>query len=293
MPKDGNIKLSVIIPCYNGEDYIAEQLEALLGQQWSEPWEVIFVDNRSTDNSMAIVKSYEKRLSNLRIVDASTKLGQPYALNSGANASKAESLLFVDADDVVGVGYVKEMGEALKKNEFVAAQFDYEKINPLWTLKYRSNGQKDDIQQYTNPPFLPHAGGGSLGVKRKIYQDVGGFDEAFPALHDTDFCWKIQLSGIKLQFVQHAVLHVRLRNTLKGIYRQTNSYGEYNVKLYKKYRKMGMPKISREIGFKKWKKLIRSLPKLRQTERRPIIINQLGWRIGRLKGCIKYRTIAL
>ncbi|MCY7392121.1 MAG: glycosyltransferase, partial [Leptolyngbyaceae cyanobacterium CAN_BIN12] len=65
------MKLSVILPCYNGAETIAVQLNALVQQQWSEDWEVIVVNNGSTDNSVEIVEEYRDRLP-LRIVNAHT-----------------------------------------------------------------------------------------------------------------------------------------------------------------------------------------------------------------------------
>jgi glycosyltransferase involved in cell wall biosynthesis len=173
------MKLSIIIPCYNGADTISEQLDALSRQHWNEPWEVLVVDNRSTDNSMDIVKRYQGRIPNLQIVDASERQGQPYALNVGAKAASGEYLAFCDADDVVGSGWVAAMGSALKKNDFVACRMDFEKLNSPWICAARRNPQKDGSNVYRYPPYLPHAGGGTIGVKKAVFQKVGGFDEAF------------------------------------------------------------------------------------------------------------------
>ena len=85
------MKLSVIIPCYNAAETIAEQLEALTRQQWDKPWEIIVANNRSTDGSMAIVERYMERLPNLRIVDASERQGQPFALNTGILAARTRA----------------------------------------------------------------------------------------------------------------------------------------------------------------------------------------------------------
>jgi len=93
------MKLSVIIPCFNAEATLAVQLDALAGQVWSEPWEVLVVDNRSTDGSMRVERQYFGRLPNFRIVDAAAEQGQPYALNTGVAMAAGESVAFCDADD--------------------------------------------------------------------------------------------------------------------------------------------------------------------------------------------------
>src|ERR1700756_5684791 len=99
------MKLSVIIPCYNVGDNIAAQLEALAGQQWSEPWEVIVADNGSTDNSLQVVRECARRLPELRIIDASGKAGAAHARNVGARAATGDYLAFCDADDEVAPGW--------------------------------------------------------------------------------------------------------------------------------------------------------------------------------------------
>ena len=70
------MKLSVILPCINGAETIAVQLEALTRQSWAGEWEVIVVNNGSTDNSMEIVERYRDRLQNLQIVNAATDLSR-------------------------------------------------------------------------------------------------------------------------------------------------------------------------------------------------------------------------
>jgi GT2 family glycosyltransferase len=64
---------------------------------------------------------------------------------------------------------------------------------------------------------------------------IGGFDETLPFLEDTDYVWKAQLAGAKFHFVPDAVMRVRYRETLSGIYRQKRNYAEYNVFLSKRY----------------------------------------------------------
>ena len=287
------MKLSVIIPCLNCASTIGAQLDALASQKWQEPWEVLFCDNGSTDHSQTVAKRYMDRIPSLRIVDASMRRGQPYALNTGAKQAEGESLAFCDADDVVGSGWLAAMGQALDEYDFVAARFDIQKLNASWVQKTRKNSQLYGLQKYTYPNYLPHAGGGSLGVKRFLHDAVGGFDESFPILHDTDYCWKIQHRGTKLHFVSNAVVHVRFHDRLSGIYRQGRNYGEYNVKLYWKYRNLGMGKLSLGTGLKNWANLLRTLPQVRNQEKLARYLRILGWNVGRLKGCIKYRVIAL
>ena len=201
------MKLSVVIPCLNVADTIAIQLEALAKQQWSEPWEVIVADNGSTDGSMNVVKQYVSRLPNLRIVGASGKRGQAYARNMGAKSATGESLVFCDADDEVAPDWLAAMGEALSKWDFVACRIDVYKLSPPWVSETWDHEQARGLQTSGLLSLLPHAGGGTIGVKRRIHEEVGGFDESCRLLEDTDYCWRVQLKGTALHFVQDAVMH--------------------------------------------------------------------------------------
>jgi glycosyltransferase involved in cell wall biosynthesis len=287
------MKLTVIIPCLNAAKTISVQLEALSKQHWSEPWEIIVSNNGSTDETVAIVEQYQEKLPNLRIINSSARRGQPYALNCGVQAATGEALAFCDADDEVAPGWVAAMGEALSKYDFVACKREYNKLNEPWTLKYRPLTQLDGLQKYSYPPYLPHASGSSIGFKRSLYEAIGGFDESFPALHDTDFCWRAQLVGTEIHFISYAVVHYRFRDTLGSTYRQVRNYAEYNVLLYKKYRPLGMPKLSVKAGIDAWVRLVKRFPQVLSQENRSRWLLKFAWQLGRLQGCIKYRVLAL
>jgi glycosyltransferase involved in cell wall biosynthesis len=287
------MKLSVIIPCFNADKTIAIQLEALTHQHWCEPWEVIVSNNGSTDETVPVVEQYKEKLPNLRIVDSSDQRGAAHARNVGALAAAGDALAFCDADDEVAPGWVAAMGEALSQYDFVACKREYNKLNEPWQLEYRMLTQVDGLQEYKYPPYLPHASGSTLGVKRFIHELIGGFDETMLKLQDTDYCWRIQLVGTKLHFVPDAVVHYRFRDTMKDLYHQARLWGEYNVLLYKKYRPLGMPKLSGKQGVRAWVRLVKSFPQVLSKEDRARWVWKFAGRLGRLQGCIKYRVLAI
>jgi glycosyltransferase involved in cell wall biosynthesis len=287
------MKLSVIIPCFNAADTISVQLEALANQQWSEPWEIIVSDNGSTDETVAIVEGYKQRLPNLRIVDSSARRGAAHARNVGASFATGKALAFCDGDDEIAAGWVSTMGEALAKYDFVAGKRDYTKLNEPWILENRCLIQVDELPRYHYPPYLSHASSSTLGIKRSIHQTIGGFDESMYRLEDIDYCWRVQLVGIKLHFIPEATIHYRFRNNLVAMYQQARLAGEYNVLLYKKYSLLGMPKLSWKTGVKAWWQLLKCFPQVFSPEERARWISNFARRWGRLQGCIKYQVLAL
>jgi glycosyltransferase involved in cell wall biosynthesis len=283
----------VVIACYNAAATIADQLEALAQQSWGHAWEVIVVNNCSTDDSVAVVNRYRNRIANLRLVDASEKQGQAYALNVGVRVARAPYVAFCDADDVVGKGWVSAMGAALEHQELVSGPHDISRLNSPEVQRSRGNAQPTGIQQYTNPPYLPHAGSGNMGVQRALFESLHGFDESMPALFDTDFCWRAQLAGAKLTAVEQAVLHIRYRDSLRASFRQGKVFGYWNVFMYKRYRKYGMPTLSWKRGVRAWLDLVRSATRLLRRDKRMEWVWNLGWQVGRLSASIRYRVLAL
>ena len=291
-PIDDGCALSVVMPAYNAATTIAEQLQALTTQEWSSAWEIVVVNNRSCDATVAVTRQFVDRLPRLRIVDACDRQGTAYAMNTGVRAAAGEHIAFCDADDVVGDGWVAAMGEGLRRHSFVSGPLETERLNRSPLTRHRHNAQRDGIQPYTTPPFLPHAGAGNMGVRRAVFDSVGGFDESFEACFETDFCWKLQLRGVPLTPLRDAVVHVRHRDRPGALLRQAQKYAEYNVALYKRYRPLGMPKLGIKNGVAAWVGLGINIADVASAEHRARYLWDLGWRIGRLKGCVKYRVLA-
>lgn len=285
------VELSVMVACYNGASTLAEQLDSLAAQRWDRPWEIVFIDNRSTDDSLKIATAYAQRLQNFRIVDASEKQGKSFALNKGILAAKGTAIAFADADDVVAPGWLAAIGEALQQHELVAVRCDVETLNTHEHRMYRNSLQSEGLQTIHYPPYLPHAGGGTIGIRRDLHFKIGGFDETLPYLEDTDYVWKAQLAGAKFHFVPEAVVRVRYRMTLADIYRQKRNYAEYNVLLSKRYRSYGPP-MARPWRkyFRDWRLLIRNARKLRAGSSRAPWVGQLGTLVGKARGVLKYRV---
>lgn len=291
--KEKNYGLTVVIPAYNAEATIADQFDALAAQQWAEPWEIILVNNRCTDRTVDIARSYASRLPQLRVVDAFARQGAAYALNTGVRAATARAIAFCDADDVIANGWVAAMGAGLKRHVFVSGPLETKRLNVTPLTRNRPNGQPTGIQSYTYPPYLPHAGAGNMGMHRELFDTVGGFDETLETLFETDFCWKAQLRGFALTPLPNAVVHVRHRDRAGALLRQARKYAEYDVLLYKRYRPLGMPKLSMKSGIRAWIDLALGVTNLADEQTRARYLWDLGWRAGRLYGSIRYRVWAL
>ena len=93
-----NPLVSVIIPCYNRQDYIAQTIDSVLNQTWPNI-ELIVVDDGCTDNSRQILENYGNRVQLLEHPGFTNK-GQSAAINVGLNAAKGDYIAILDSDDL-------------------------------------------------------------------------------------------------------------------------------------------------------------------------------------------------
>jgi glycosyltransferase involved in cell wall biosynthesis len=226
--------LSVVIAAYNAADTLGTQLEALVGQAPGLGWEVVAADNRSTDATAAVAESFADRLD-LRVEPAPAKANAAYARNVAVATCEAKWIAFVDADDMVAPGWVESMARGLREHQFVAGRLDTQTLNTPAVVRSRPVPQSTGLQWWSAGPPLPHAGGGNLGIHRSVFEAVGGFDEDLGGLQDVDFCWRVQLAGVPLHFLPEATLHVRLRSSLRAMWRQGRNYGAAQAEIERRY----------------------------------------------------------
>lgn len=287
------MKLSVIVPVFDAADTIALQLDALARQESAEPWELIVVDNGSTDASMRIVETYRDRLPNLRVISATERRGPAHARNAGAALATGTYLAFCDADDEVADDWVARIGEAVEAHGFVASRMDAARLSEPRALAAKGNRrQQTGLIEYSYVPFLPFAGACGLAIRRDLHDRIGGFDEGMTYLEDCDYCWRVQLAGTALTFAPRALVHIRHRADASGMYRQARNWGEFNVLLLKRYREHGMPAPAWTTGLKLWWRLAMRVPGLTKRANRDRFLWALGYRMGQLRGSIKHRYFA-
>lgn len=107
-------KISVIIPVYNDEKYLAQCLDSVLRQTYSN-LEIILVDDGSTDSTPELCEKYREKYDNIRILHKKNG-GVGSSRNAGLEMATGEYILFVDHDDLLSETHIEELYNLLKKN---------------------------------------------------------------------------------------------------------------------------------------------------------------------------------
>lgn len=140
------IKVSVIMPCHNGEDYIGKTVESLLAQSLKEI-EVICVDDESKDSTFDILKDYEKKDSRVKAYNQK-KANAGAARNLGRKKASGEYLIFLDSDDLFEPDMLEKMYEACVKDQADLCICNADQY-------YEGSGEYIDRPLYLAEKFLP------------------------------------------------------------------------------------------------------------------------------------------
>jgi len=239
-----DLLLTIIIPCYNSSQFIRRTVSHILMDihrhvDTKNSCELVLVDNNSSDDTLTVLNSLaSENPEYVKVICENTK-GVSAARNAGANNSSGTYLLFIDHDDIVLPGLVKSHLDAARLGiEFTCG----------------SNGDFEESKQSLDDVYfgglhqvrrwLPYAEGSNLGMKADIFKNLGGFDMQFQGGEDADLSWRAQLSGVCLTFLPDArLLHIQRTNTIARI-KQFKGYGRGEVRLFVKFRKLGMPRSS-------------------------------------------------
>jgi len=228
--------ISVLLPVYNAERFVAETLDSLI-RQTNKNFEIIAVNDGSSDGSLKVLREYAKRDDRIKVIDQKNQ-GLVKTLNTAAKLSSGEFLARIDADDVALDRRFEFQLKAMKEDSnrvLIAGGFDV--MNEDGEILYHDavpTNYEDIINaMYTRNP-IAH---GSILMRRSAFEEAGGYSEdcgptedyelwtrlskigTIIALPQTIFRWRVNPNGItstksdimekhmKVNFVKFQELH--------------------------------------------------------------------------------------
>jgi poly-beta-1,6-N-acetyl-D-glucosamine synthase len=228
--------ISVVVPAYNEEKYISNCLNSLVNQKTKYDFEVIVVNNNSTDKTAVIARSFKNKLK-IRVI-LEKKKGRGSARYTGFKSAKGEIILSTDADTVVPADWINKLASALNDKDVVAVTGAC-KINDLTPVKNKIFNVSHPRVMFSYRVLFGHfwLSGFNFGIKKKAYIESGGFNPDMNAVEDIDLSIKVSQIG-KIKFVDCPVVFSG-RRYKKGFISANADY----VKEYVKLRKNKVNKI--------------------------------------------------
>lgn len=213
------VKLSVIIPCYNVENYISKCMDSLVNQTLSDI-EIIAVNDGSKDKTLKILKSYEKKHKNIIVIDKKNA-GVSAARNDALKIAKGEYIGFLDSDDWVDKTMFQKMYEKATTENLDIVACDTNAVYPTENRVIKSN-----VSENSNPKELmlnAYAVIWNKIYKRELIKDIK-FNENMTFCEDVLFLYMVYSRVNKVGAI-HEALHFYLQ-------REGSLTYTYNEKLY-------------------------------------------------------------
>lgn len=197
------IEVSVVIPAYNEEKYLGNCLQSLVNQQTKFSYEVILVNNNSTDQTVKVAQQFEDKM-NLRII-TEKRQGRGVARARGFEEAEGEIILSADADTIFYPDWVETLSSAIG-GKVVAASTTC-KIVDLSAVSNTIFNSIQPILAMIYRIFLGHfwLAGFSFGILKEIYQKSGGFDVSLQGQEDIDLGFRVAKLG-KIKFINKPVI---------------------------------------------------------------------------------------
>lgn len=233
--------LSIIIPVYNGETTIVRCLESI----WSQgmPWdtyEVICVNDCSTDNTVSVIEEQQKVHANLRLYSNEENLRAGGSRNRGVREAKGEYILFIDADDYFHPGAVKKMMEYQMKHRLDILMYDfareYEGLPSEKLVHEFPNHEVLTGEQFLLSNSVPF-GPCKFFFKKSLMVEKNIFFEENVCCEDVDWTHRLVLNSTSVQYLPILLSHVVI-NDLSTTANEHRALKPVSDKFFASYRLM-------------------------------------------------------
>ena len=220
-------KVSILIPLYNSEDYIAETLDSVLHQTYTN-WECIVIDDNSIDHSYKIVKKYQDKYPDKIKLFSNPKKGACSARNYAFEKSTGDYIQYLDADDLLSENKLEEQINVFKLhgNDII--------VNCRWGRFSNENVYTTSVKHqlidkdYDNPiDWLTDSwlGYGMSAIHcwltpRLIVSSAGPWNESLLKNQDGEFFCRILLNVSKIKFSENSIAYYR--DTLNSVSKNTS-----------------------------------------------------------------------
>lgn len=230
-------QVSVVIPCYNEEKFIAKCLDSLLSQDFpKENIEILVIDGNSTDRTRGIVKEYIKKYPFVKLFENKNKF-TPFALNIGIKNAQGEIIVRTDAHADYDKNYISRCVESLKK-------YDADNVGGIQRVVSKKNnlisksiavclssffgtGNADYRTGAKTPKEIDTVFGGCY--RKSIFEKIGFFNEKLLRSQDMEFNMRLKKSGGKIMLIPDIVVRYYPKSDLINFWKHNFLDGVWAV----------------------------------------------------------------
>ena len=230
-------KYSFIIPVYNRPDEVEELLKSLTNQQFSD-FEVVIIEDGSTETCQSVVDQYRDKLRLEYTVQSNS--GPSIARNNGAVRAHGEFIIFLDSDVIVPPQYLAVVDRAVGERGlqcFGGPDASHPSFTPIQKAISHSmtsvlttggiRGKKENMDKFYPRSF-------NMGISAATFRQVGGFSDMRFG-EDVDFSMRLMESGFRAGLVKEAFVYHKRRTTFKSFFKQVYNSGIARINLEKRH----------------------------------------------------------
>jgi glycosyltransferase involved in cell wall biosynthesis len=230
------MKVSVIIPIYNGDRDIPDLIQCLEAQTYPrELVEYLLVDNNSSDRTLQLLQQAAANTAIEIIPLTEAKIQSSYAArNLGIRQAKGDFIAFTDADCRPQPDWLKELIKPFNKSEIGLVAGEIIGLPGTTILeKYAEKTEVLAAKFSLAHPFCPYGQTANLAIRKEAFTKVGLFRPHLTTGGDADICWRIlRETDWKIKFASKAIISHRHRDNLADFHSQWRRYGRSNLYLH-------------------------------------------------------------
>jgi glycosyltransferase involved in cell wall biosynthesis len=223
-------KISVVIPAFNEEKSISRTLSALAKQKTKHEFEVIVVNNNSTDKTANVAKKFSKEL-NLKVI-AEKRKGRGKARDTGCRKATGGVIFSMDADTIPPSNWIESMYKYFNYPDVVA-------VTGPWEVRDCKGFKRWFLNHCQTPATLPYIlfrghywlTGFNFAIRKSAYIKCGGFNTKINAHEDIDLTERVRKLG-KIVYASDAKVVTSSRRYANGIINGLWSYEEIGIRYF-------------------------------------------------------------
>jgi glycosyltransferase involved in cell wall biosynthesis len=283
--------ISIIVPVYNGENTIRQCIDSLLDQEISQSYEILCVDNASTDRTSQILNQYDGKIKLLH----ETKRGPAAARNRGLQ-NACEIVAFTDADCIAARDWLSNLTRSLEDPRVGIAGGKILSVQPCNYIE-KFGEEIHDHGKAIEVGRPPYAITMNWASRLSVLKEALFFDENLLRCEDVDLTYRIYQKGYHVIFNPDAIVYHRNENNYWGLSNEGFLHGYYSIPLLQKHHE-----FLRKYGHRRWNQrsykqlfhhLIGSFGGVKRNHSRCEFAFNSGKKLGKMIGSLRWRYVDL